>query len=648
MPIEKLTPITAWTDQRLDQLKSEYPQCFVDGKVNKELLLEVFGGVLEDEAQEHFGLFWPGKREARRLAAMPSKGTLIPQPGAGVDEDNTHNLFIEGDNLEVLKLLQKSYAGRVKMIYIDPPYNTGNDFIYEDDFREPTEDYFKKIGAVDEENQLLTTNRRAEGRFHSNWLNMMYPRISLARHLLRDDGVIFVSIDDNEASNLRNIMSEIFGEENYIATLYIQVRYPEKTLVEDADFHKSIEQVLIFSKMPGLVLNKVTEEYTLDKFIWKFAEKGKPNKTVTLGGKKVEMFYSQNYEIIQDNPSEDNLKEIWATGKILDGNSSGRFFRDYITGRYEEDGYGAIYKVYGIGDDKFPFRYFTGPKREGATKGKYYQGVPNSVLEDLDNTKRTSPIPNFYNLADNFGNCRHEGGVDFRSGKKPIEFIKMLLRFVTKPGDDQEIILDFFAGSCSTAHAVLDLSIEDNRQRNFIVVQIPEEAKDSGYETIAELGKERIRKTINGYVKDRNGQMALDDNVDFGFKCLEFEISNFKTWNDFEGKDSQKLETLFSRYESPLIDDWKSENLLSEILLLQGFPLDSQVRSLPEFKANEVQQVTSEFVGHHLYICVDKKVKAETVAKINLRPEDILVCLDSALSDEAKVKLADQCNLKVI
>ena len=217
--MEKLRPTFTFTEDLLRQLQQVVPEAFADGKINWETLREALGEHLEDETQEHFGLTWPGKREARRLAALPPQGTLVPAPGEGVDEETTHDIFIEGENLEVLKLLQKSYAGRIKMIYIDPPYNTGNDYIYEDDYSEPLEAYLKRTGQMDEAGHKLTTNTRASGRFHSRWLSMMYPRLLLARQLLREDGVIFVSIDDNEVHHLRQVMNEVFGEENFVACL---------------------------------------------------------------------------------------------------------------------------------------------------------------------------------------------------------------------------------------------------------------------------------------------------------------------------------------------------------------------------------------------------------------------------------------------
>jgi adenine-specific DNA-methyltransferase len=224
MTIQKLRPSFTFTQDRLKELESIIPEAFADERINWDVLKEALGTYLEEEGSdaEHFGLFWPGKRDARRLATVPSKGTLKPAPGEGVDEDATGNIFIEGDNLEVLKLLQKSYAGHIKMIYIDPPYNTGNDFVYKDEFWDPLEDYLKKTGQADEEGKILTTNTKADGRFHSNWLSMMYPRLRLARTLLREDGAIFVSIDDTEMPHLKLLMNEIFGEENFVATLVWQ------------------------------------------------------------------------------------------------------------------------------------------------------------------------------------------------------------------------------------------------------------------------------------------------------------------------------------------------------------------------------------------------------------------------------------------
>lgn len=245
MSIERLKPAHFFDEDRLAALKTIAPEAFADGKINWATLKDALGGELEEnEADaEHFGLFWPGKREARKMAGKPSAGTLVP--AEGVDEEKTGNIFIEGENLEVLKLLRKSYAGRVKMIYIDPPYNTGNDFVYDDDFTEPLQDYLKRTGQIDGEGRPLTTNKKADGRYHSKWLSMMYPRLRLARELLRDDGVIFVSIDDNEIHHRRILMNEVFGEENRIATIVWQKRYSRENREAIGDVH---EYLVCFEK----------------------------------------------------------------------------------------------------------------------------------------------------------------------------------------------------------------------------------------------------------------------------------------------------------------------------------------------------------------------------------------------------------------
>lgn len=655
MPITKLTPENnyPYLQDRLEALEQAVPEAFADGKINWDSLREVLGDNLEDEARdEYFGLNWPGKREARKKAATPSHATLVPAPGEGVNEDTTENLFIEGDNLEVLKMLQKSYAGKIKMIYIDPPYNTGNDFIYNDSFTDPLEAYLDYTGAKGESGELLTTNTRADGRFHSKWLNMMYPRLILARQLLCSDGLIFISIDDNEAHNLQLILEEIFGAENYLISLYIQVRFPTKTLVEDMNYHKMIEKVIIFGKSQGSRLKKEKIEYGFDKFCWRIVENGKPI-TIELGEKKVDIFQPDQYEIELDTPSMQGLKEIWASGKILDGNSSGRFFRDYLSGRFKDDGLGVLYKVWGIGDDQFPFRYFTGPKREGATKGKYYQGVPNSRLDETNIEKRELPIQNFFNFAENFGNCRHEGNVDFRNGKKPIVFLNKLIDLVDN-FEPNDIVLDFFSGSASFAHAVMEHNSVSANQLKYICVQLPEIIDESEFDTIAEIGKERIRRVIQQMESkgsQKSAQISLFQNkkLDLGFKVYKQTRSTFKQWKPLQDDNPESLTPLFDNLSAPLVQGWKKQDLLSEILLLEGFPLTSKITYLEDHLKNEVYRVNMpDFCAHDLFVCLDETIQPATVDLLTMEKEDIFVCLDSALSDELKARLQDQFNVHVI
>ena len=625
MPISKLRPAFTFTEDRLRELQAVVPEAFADGKINWDTLREALGEALEDETKEHFGLFWPGKREARRLAALPSKGTLIPQPGAGVDEDNTHNLFIEGDNLEVLKLLQKSYAGRVKLIYIDPPYNTGDDRIYLDDYSEPLETYLERMGQVDEVGQLLTTNSRASGRFHSNWLTMIYPRLLLARQLLRDDGIIFVSIDDSEVHNLRQVMNEIFGEGNFVAQLIWQKKTGAGA--RSKGYIVLHEYVLCYAKYidPDWDITAPMSDKTKSMYSKRdeYYDTLGPYATWPLDTTSMDERPNLRFPIIHEGA------EIWPKKQWL-----------WSKSRVEK----------AQKDNKLIFNH---DKKSGAWNIRF-KGYLNDESGEEREGKPTSLLVGSY-TQDGTKDFEEMFARDIFPFPKPVEFIKNFLSVDVKSRpEEKELVLDFFCGSATTAQAVLEKNRVGERMRRFIMVQLPEPtpvnspARQAGFETIAAIGKERIRRVIAKMKAQNTGMMNLNLNEDLGFKSFGLIQSCFSDWQPVTESNIPQLELRFGQAETPLVEGWTPENLLAEILLLQGFPLDSKVRSLPEFNANVVQQVTSEFIVHHLHVCLDKKVKAETVAKINLRPEDILVCLDSALSDEAKVKLADQCNLKVI
>jgi adenine-specific DNA-methyltransferase len=325
------------------------------------------------------------------------------------------NLIFKGNNLLALHTLKTQFRRQVKLIYIDPPYNTGSDsFGYKDNFN------------------------------HSTWLTFMKNRLEAARILLADNGVIFVQCDDNEQAYLKVLMDEVFGFENKRAILYIQTVYAEKTLKQDRVFHDQVEQILVYSKSDKATITQEYEEYSYDKFCWQVNEKKKPKKKIELGGKRVEIFEEGDYEIVKIEPSVNGLKEVWATGTILDINSSGRFFRDHLMNRVRSDGVGTLYKVPGIGDDGNEYRYFTGPKREGATKGKYYQGVPKDRTELNSNETKKVSIGNLWLMAADFGNCRHEGGVELKSGKKPEKLLQRIFEMATEKGD---LVLDFYLGS---------------------------------------------------------------------------------------------------------------------------------------------------------------------------------------------------------
>lgn len=359
-------------------------------------------------------LTWIGKDKYPQVEPR----ILLHDPSKDYGDPDSGNMLIHGDNLLALKALEQKYAGQVKCIYIDPPYNTGEAFEYYDDNLE-----------------------------HSVWLNLMYPRLRLLHKLLANDGFFCCQIDDSEGHYLKAMLDEIFGRANYQTTIYVRVRYPEKTLKQDMAYHKEIEQIHIYRKTSEAKPIMDTIETGYEKFKYRIETIGKPIKTITLGGKRVDVFEKNQYQVIEQNGDEYGLKEIWASGTILDGNSSGRFFRDYLTGRYNDDGYGVLYKVYGIGDDRYDYRFFTGPNKVGATKGKYYQGVPLDKLGKGVITKEI-PINGFVDYAAQFGNCRQEGGAEFRGGKKPEILIHMLLSHFSHKGD---LVLDSFLGSGTTA-----------------------------------------------------------------------------------------------------------------------------------------------------------------------------------------------------
>jgi adenine-specific DNA-methyltransferase len=382
-------------------------------------------------------LTWIGKEnrpklEPRILLEDPEKSYHAPH--RVTDKDLFDNRLIFGDNLLALKALEQEFASKIKCIYIDPPYNTGNAFEHYDDSVE-----------------------------HSLWLSLMRDRIEVLRRLLRPDGFFCCHIDDSEGHYLKVMLDELFGRTNYLTTFFVQVRYPEKTLKQDMAFHKEIEQIHIYRKEYGAVPIQNSKSASFDKFTFYVRELATGREAV-IGGKKTTIFKSDQYEITEGVGSADGLKEIWATGTILDGNSSGRFFRDYLAGRAATDGLGVLYKVEGIGDDKFGFRYFTGPRRSGATKGKYFQGVPLAQLDNPDQVTM-SPIENFYDYASFFGNCRHEGGVEFRGGKKPEMLLNTVLKHFSSSGD---WVLDSFAGSGTTG------AVAHKMGRRWIMVELGE------------------------------------------------------------------------------------------------------------------------------------------------------------------------------
>ncbi len=644
MPITKLTPEKnyPYLDDRLKALEQAVPEAFADGKINWDTLREVLGEDLEEGGcEEYFGLNWPGKREARKRAAIPSRGTLVPAPGEGVNEDETENLFIEGDNLEVLKLLQKSYAGRIKMIYIDPPYNTGNDFVYNDDFADPLEAYLEYTGAKGEGGELLTTNTRADGRFHSKWLGMIYPRLILAKQLLMDDGLIFVSIDENEVHNLRFLLNEVFGEENYVGTIVVLSN--PKGRSQDKYLATCHEYVLIFSRSTlqngALSICKtdkeMKEDYPLEDEFGAFRlielrnthrEFGKHNRPnlyfpifVDTKGK---IFLTENDEREPVYPIwNDGFEGCWTWGFEKAENEI-----DYLHAKKVNDKWKIYRKDYAVKDGERTTKQL----KSIWTNRKYMTEKGQSSFNELFKTKEKI----------------------FQSPKS-VDLIK---DFIRMSQSSNNIVMDFFSGSSTTAQSLLELNIEESLQNKFILVQFWEKTEHKKYDSIPEIGKERIRlliKKIKSEIRKEANKTPLfqNENLDFdlGFKVMKYDRSNFKKWKNIEDKNIEEVATLFDDLSDPFVSGWKKEDLLFEILLLEGFPLTSQIFYTEEILQNEAYHVcASEFCDHELFVCLDEAIQPNTVELLEMEKDDIFICLDSALTDELKARVQDKFNVHVI
>lgn len=408
---------------------------------------------LNEEKSGKLGLIWDREKVPEDIVLECNKKIPVLKniPSKNIINSNNkssdNNLLIEGDNFHSLSVLSYTHNESIDVIYIDPPYNTGSeDFIYNDKY-------------VDSE----------DGYRHSKWLNFMDKRLKIARRLLKADGIIFISIDDNEYAQLKLLCDEIFGENNMLSIHHIQVRYDNKSLNEKNDWQPVIEYVLIYAKnKSSFKANKPSEEYNINKFIFSIEELTK-GKKIKLGGKTVTVFKHGEWKIKKHKKGAPTLlKETWASGSVLKGNTSGKFFDLHLSTRKCNDGLNCLYKVKDIGEDGLGYRYFTGPKKENSIRGKFYSGIPLNRVEEmgLGVSKKFKPITNFYDYSADFGNIRNEGGIAFNSGKKPIKMLKELINYHP---NKNAVVLDFFAGSGSTGHAVLELNKEDGGKRRFIL-----------------------------------------------------------------------------------------------------------------------------------------------------------------------------------
>lgn len=545
-------------EEKLKQLKEILPEAFTENKIDWEKLKAALGDNIEFK-NERYVLNWAGKSDAFRALQAPSTATLAPCREESIHFDETENIFIEGENLEVLKVLQKSYFGKIKMIYIDPPYNTGNDhFIYPDRFSESRDEYLSRIGDKDEtglmtREGLFRKNSKDSGHYHSNWLSMMYPRLFLARNLLRDDGVIFVSIDDNEVHNLRLLMNEVFGEENFIADIIWEKRF---TRNNDAKLMSSVyDHTLLFRKNESCVM--LREPRT----------------------EKANSIYSN-----PDNDPRGNWTSV-----------------SYISQRSLEERPNLCYPVFNpkkkqnISHPTNAWKYSKKQYELHHSENRLYWGKDDDYefprLKRFLSELKDGIVPvNLWNYKETGTIDAGTKTVDLLLGKgvfdypKPTTLIGRMLAMTTANSD---IILDFFAGSGTTAHAVLEINKEEGSDRKFICVQLPEKCDENSeafkacYKTIAEIGKERIRRVIKKIQDDQDGKLDLNGNEakqDLGFKVFKLKESNFKIWRT-NIETEEELIAQMQQHLEPLDEHAKIEDVLYELLVKSGVPLTAEIKN---------------------------------------------------------------------
>lgn len=621
-------------DANVEKIAALFPNCITEDRdengtvlrvVDFDLLRQELSASLVEGPRERYTLNWPGKNEAILIANAPIAKTLRPCKEESVDFDNTRNIYIEGDNLDALKLLQETYLNRVKMIYIDPPYNTGNDFIYDDDFAEDMEYFFQRSNQKDEHGNRLVANTDSNGRFHSDWLSMIYSRLKLARNLLREDGVIFISIDENEVHNLRKISDEIFGEDNFLSQIIIKVRHENRILKGDKDFHEVCEYCLAYRKSFAYrQAKRIEDNSSIDKYIYSIELIGSPVDTIQLDGKNVEIYDPKSYKLVKnDTPTNDYLQSISIRGSLKEGNSSGRFYMKHLD--KVEGKFGYLYKVPNMGSDKFDHRFFMRPPTENHANGIYFQGVPL----DKKDTKEV-PYPNFYDFVNEFNNAGYEGFIEFRNGKKPIKFLHQLFTLGGVINDPNAIVIDFFSGSASTAEMVLRSNSTDKGNRQFIMVQLPEAIDNPNeFNTIAEIGKERIRRA-GKKIKEEN--VVTSPNLDIGFRVFKIDTSNMK--DVYYTPDDLKQDNL-DLFKDHIKRDRTPEDLLFQVFIDWGLDL-----TLPIAKETINGKTVFLVDTNALIACFDAGINEELVKKLAAHKPLRAVFRDDAFgSDSVKINV---------
>ena len=608
------------------KLKAVFPQFVKDGKVDFDALKAWFSddGQLP-EKDEKYSLGWAGRSKAIKATRTPATGTLKPVKDESKDWETTQNLFIEGDNLEVLKLLQRQYAGKIKMIYADPPYNTGNDFVYTDRFSEGVSDYFERYGKSSAVNEKQ--NQQASERYHSNWLTMMYPRLYLAKSLLCEDGLIYVSIDDNEAHNLRLLMDEIFGDTNFVDCLVWKKRYGGGA--KEKHYVTLHEYVLVYARNID-ALGELTiplSEESIERYYTQQDENYKqrgPFRTHPLEATK-SMGDRPNliFPIKAPDGSEVMPKRqwLWSRDTVEDAIKHGEL-------HFVKNGEWSVHtKQYLRGRD-----------------GNMRVGKPQSVIDDVYTQHGTNEIIDLFSSAQIF------------PFPKPSDFVK---KFVAASTTIDSTVLDIFSGSGTTAHSVMKLNAEDGGNRKHIQIQLPEqtdeksEAFKQGYKDIPSISRERIRRAGKKVKSDYADEMSKrKKELDIGFRAFKLTPSNYRRWHFVDNNENAEAQIktqakLIS--DNPLIDDADSESVIYEVALKEGFDvsIDPVVTKLGSMDCHVFTDTDSD---RKLYVSLDTEIDDRAVIEAKLKQNDVFVCLDNSFKNSSqKLNLTENgVNLKVI
>ena len=591
--MDKIDGMTMNIEQaNVEKLKEIFPEVFADGKVDFDKLQGLLGNYIASD-NEKYSFTWKGKTDSLRLAQKRSTGTLRPSMADSKNWDTTQNLYLEGDNLEVLKLLQSSYLNSVKMIYIDPPYNTGHDFVYNDSFADPISQYKEVTG------QATRSNPETAGRYHTNWLNMMYPRLKLARNLLTDDGVIFISIDDNEVANLKKICDEIFGEDNFVAQLIWQRAFSPKN---DAKYiSNSHDYILLYCKT--ITKFKIGRLPRTEEANARYQNPDNDPRGVWTSSDLSVKTYNASYDYPIITPS----------GKIVEP-PSGRCWR---TSKESFEKLVEDNRVY-FGEDGSN----TPRVKRFLCELKFDGMAPTSILFHKDVGHSQEGSQEVTKILD--------AGVF--EGPKPSKLLKRLLTLANTNSDS--IILDFFSGSATTAHAVMQLNAEDSGNRKFICVQLPEktdeqsEAYKAGYTNICEIGKERIRRAGEKIKRDNKDKQGIE-NLDIGFKVFKLDSSNLVKWDNTPTTDVEEVKKRVQQSLFYLVEGREDIDLVYEVMLKRGLPLTSTVK---ECVFDGVKAFFVNSPSDKMLICLDP-VTISAVEKMAESTAEVCIFADRCFAD---------------